>query len=193
VTCPESQQACDAVIMPDAGQSGFCRLFGLDSGDLMDQPVDPFPSQGLWFESVPFGVAVCTDHSEGLHGRINHMTIGVRSLARELMMVVRMLEGKVLVFPERGKCSAQWALQRLKEQARILCLEETNCRCQRDHIYSARFQIPIVPRQHRVLLSEPTSSPLPSFDFNLDARAVPSHKPFDPAGSWRFRNGEPQH
>jgi hypothetical protein len=121
----EFRWACDAALVTSAGRFGVCRLFRPDLGDLMDQSVDLFTSQGLWSRREAFGVAAGTNHSQGLHGRINHKTAGGRSLACKEMMAVVILDRKVAVFLRRkGDLLLPWALRRLKEQARTHRYEE---------------------------------------------------------------------
>jgi hypothetical protein len=83
----------------------------------MDHSIDPFASQALRSERRAFGVAACTDHSDELHGRVNHNTAGVPTIGRKLMMVVPTLERKLIIFREKWRCSAWRAVRRRREQA----------------------------------------------------------------------------
>jgi hypothetical protein len=54
------------------------------------------------------------------------------------------------------------------------------------------FQIPNFPCEHTAFLADPTLSPLPLSDVNVEACRNPSHTQFDWAGCRAFKNEEPQ-
>jgi ankyrin repeat protein len=138
------------------GVHQFCRFFGLQfepDGHCIELPEDPFVSQALWSGRGSAGVATCSNHSEGSHGRFNGKTSGRLSLVRRLAVVIQMITSKVEKFsPEALNRSARKTFQALEHWASKNPGEacETPCRCGWDHIYACRYQLENFPCRHTI-------------------------------------------
>jgi hypothetical protein len=147
------------------GAQHFCDFFGLSLSEDMNvimNPIDPFLGQALWSNRGSGGVATCTNHSEGFHGRANRKVAGVRCLVRRIATVVDMLIKKHQQFSlAKVNRSPKALLEKLVKSARLEQLNGSLKTYTRDHgcpehcgwdiIYSRRFMIPNFPCRHMAL------------------------------------------
>jgi hypothetical protein len=145
----------------------FSRTFGFtvapDSVVSIVTP-DPFESQALWGTRGDDGVSTCSNHIEGLHGRLNHSVAARRVLAlhRRFQCIVDHLTIKTQetrLFMLRSPRRKWDELVRLaKEQKQNP--ERKECDCGWGRVYSQRFGIPEFPCVHTIL-SRPPFDPAP--------------------------------
>jgi hypothetical protein len=86
----------------------FVTIFGLIPGSYATEGSIPvvddsiFRSQALWGpRGTHFGVSTCSNHIEGLHGRLNELTSPVRSLLLRLAVVISAIQKSAREWPER--------------------------------------------------------------------------------------------
>jgi hypothetical protein len=113
----------------EPGARKFCKISGVTTPaptDLTSMPtidLDVFRKRAQWGTRGASGVGTCTNHIEGLHGRLNQATEGQRSILAKLSTIVTLIrEGA------RG-WSAKVARRRRKtNKDLILAAERNECR-----------------------------------------------------------------
>jgi hypothetical protein len=159
ITIVDFQIGCREGAITSKGARHFCELFGLSLSEENQVTVndsDPFLTQALWSHRGSLGVATCTNHSEGFHGRANRKVAGVRCLIRRIAIVIDMLNNKHDHFSlSKINRSAKVMLSALSESAKMdqrEPIDTTRCpeNCGWDHIYARRFMIPNFPCRHTV-------------------------------------------
>jgi hypothetical protein len=173
------------------GAERFCRLFGfavLPDGHCVSEAEDPFEAGALWGERGAMGVAACTNHVEGLHGRLNAATANVRSVARRLKSVVEVLCQKAKQFQADAHRSAKRTLAQLVAEAQQRGCNFTECECGWSSVYSHRFGIDGFPcvhtcQQHPVDFAAHTP---PDLRLNFDATIRPPVCMDDDGTTWGF-------
>jgi hypothetical protein len=160
-TIIDFQIGCQEMAINANGASRFCELFGLSldkDNQVTEASVDPFRAQALWSARGRDGVATCTNHSEGFHGRANRKVAGVQCLTRRIAIVIDMLTKKhQQLSVAKMNRSAKAMLVTLTESAKREHIEQVSgsegCpyHCGWDRIYQRRFGIPGFPCRHTVL------------------------------------------
>jgi ankyrin repeat protein len=136
----------------DEAQKKFCELFGLavlEDGKVVEADANRFREQALWGSRKTHGVAACTNHVEGFHGRLNEIVKRRRLLVRRIWLLVLALRKKASRFHLNVSRSAHATLKKLQEQG-AAGDPRPNCECGWSDIYSARFGIPDFPCKHMV-------------------------------------------
>jgi hypothetical protein len=160
------------------GQQRFCDLFGLTvttDGTVVETDPDRFRGQALWGTRRDDGVAACTNHVEGLHGRLNAVVKPRRLLVRRMWLLVLALRKKASRFHLNVSRSAKATLKRLQEQGAIVTARP-NCGCGWGAVYAARFQIPDFPCVHSVHARTPVVPVVESLDLQWNSpRSITVH------------------
>jgi hypothetical protein len=161
ITIIDFQIGCQEGVINANGASHFCELFGLSldrDNHVSEESVDPFITQALWSERGDRGVATCTNHSEGFHGRANRKVAGLRCLTRRIATVIDMLTKKHQQFSvaklNRSANTKFLALTKSVKRARVESVSPSEgCpyHCGWDRIYANRFKIQHFPCRHTVL------------------------------------------
>jgi hypothetical protein len=166
ITIVDFRIGCEQGAVSSAGARHSCELFGLslnqDMTHVTMNGIDPFRMQALWSERGSRGVATCTNHSEGSHGRANRKVAGVRSLIRRMTIVIDMLHKKAQHFcADRVNRSPKAVITKLTQSAKkqegvktSLIPNECPERCGWGTISANRFMIPNFPCQHTALHRE---------------------------------------
>jgi hypothetical protein len=143
----------ESAITPEGAQQ-FCRFFGLEidrNGHCIELRDDPFVPQALWSSRGDRGVATCSNHCEGSHGRLNRKTSGKLSLLRRLAIVIDFINAKAEKFtPDAVNRSARQTLYGLQIWANDhpdkAC--RSPCPCGWDRIDAHRYQLANFPCRH---------------------------------------------
>jgi hypothetical protein len=133
------------------GTDCFCRTFGftvLINGSCVRSPDDPFEAEALWGERGRAGVSACTNHVEGLHGRLNQATDEVRLISRRLKRMVEVLWQKADRFSRDADRSAKRKFTQMVAKAKSQGYDCTECECGWNIVYAHRFGIDDFPCVH---------------------------------------------
>jgi hypothetical protein len=150
------------------GQQRFCDLFGLtvmEDGKVVEVNPNRFPEQALWGTRMNDGVAACTNHVEGLHGRLNAIVKPRRLFVRRIWLLVLALRKKASRFHLNVSRSAKTTLKKLQEEGAIVN-PRSDCECGWSAVYAARFQIPDFPCIHTVHGRTPVVPVVESLDLH---------------------------
>jgi hypothetical protein len=161
ITIIDFQIGCNEMAINANGAYRFCELFGLSmdkDNRVTEEAVDPFQAPALWSVRGAQGVATCTNHSEGFHGRANRKVAGIQCLVRRIATVIDLLTKKHQQFsvPKMNR-SAKAMIVKLTESAKRERIEPVSDRsgcpfnCGWDRVYANRFRIPNFPCRHTVL------------------------------------------
>jgi hypothetical protein len=161
ITILDFQIGCQEDAINAKGASRFRKLFGLSldkDNRIIEDSVDPFRAQALWSDRGDRGVATCTNHSEGFHGRANRKVASVRHLNRRIAMLIDMLTKKhqhfsVATMNRSAKAMFATLTESAERGGLPIVSGSTGCpyHCGWDVIYANRFKIPHFPCRHTVL------------------------------------------
>jgi hypothetical protein len=160
---------CRMSLITDQGKTKFCRLFGIgEIGETGLPALDAtvFEKQALWGErGTVFGVATCTNHIEGLHGRINQATRTQRNLVNRIATIVEIITKSAQNWADRVQRCRSKNRDRLAAQAESHGFTSGECQdpeCDRGRILSRRLDQPF-PCVHVVSVTTFSPSPLAQF------------------------------
>jgi hypothetical protein len=159
-TLSDFAAACRAGEVTAKAQTKFASIFGV----VLPLPIDPcmipevrrgkFIQQALWGPRGERGVSACSNHAEGLHGRLNRVTSPHRSTLGRLAAVLQILKKKVMKFPQSAmKAQHRIATDLMKSAKELHYSETTECpgaMCDHGTLLSRRFGSPL-PCIHTVL------------------------------------------
>lgn len=132
------------------GRGKFAELFGLDLNDWnMDtRPfcnVDVFARQAFWGERGALGVSSCSNHLEGLHGRLNRRVSGMKNWPRRFAEVLDALQSSARAWPEKVRKAQLRAKTQLLEIAAKHSFTYSECplgaNCDHGALLSRRFGV----------------------------------------------------
>jgi hypothetical protein len=160
------------------GKRIFCRTFGFTkcaSGWSVTLNPDPVEAQALWSERGRAGVSACTNHVEGLHGRLNKATAEVRLISRRLKCMVEVLWQKANRFSADAHRSAKRKYAEMIAIAKAHGYERAECDCGWNIVYEQRFGIDGFPCIH-TCQEHPVDFRLqnpPNLEFSFDQTSRP--------------------
>jgi hypothetical protein len=146
-------------IISAAGAQKFAKVFGLHwpsgHGPDPDPTVVPFldetfAAQALWGERGRLGVATCTNHVEGLHGRLNHAADDHLALWRKLATITEILKKGAKKWEKKISRSQKAALQELITRSNKQEVRHVVCpvaECDHGYIMSQRYAM-VAPCVH---------------------------------------------
>jgi hypothetical protein len=190
-TLSDFRLACTTSLITSKAQKKFRRMFGIPAAPApaSEVDIDLVRLHALWGKrGIEDGVASCTNHIEGLHGRLNATTANLRNPARRLSMIIQRIR----------LSAAHWAVRVEKARAKIVKeltpVDEgkervDQCespRCDKGSILSQRYEMELPCRHMNPL--KPSSSMKP-VQFDLTDEREPTFSVRDAAGDervWSF-------
>jgi hypothetical protein len=178
-----------------AGAQKFAKVFGLHwpsgTGARPGQMVIPeidhtFAAQALWGERGQLGVATCTNHVEGLHGRLNHATSDLRHPLRKLATVTDILKTSAGKWERKIRKSQQTALKKLSRESQKQKTRYDVCpfdSCDKGEIMSRRHAM-VASCVHITWDASQTVQSSAPTGLRIDLSGHPRIEVFDYQGSW---------
>jgi hypothetical protein len=164
---------CSNGLITVAARTKFQARFGLGTGSTVD--VSVFARQALWGErGARFGVSTCTNHVEGLHGRLNDATRDLVNLHTKLAKIIEILRNSAGNWAKRVGKARHKALTQLAAAAARHHPEDGVCRipdCDHGKILSRRYDMEF-PCVH-VAREVPDAISLTPRQFDLDETGEP--------------------
>jgi hypothetical protein len=157
---------CREGLITEKGKRKFCRIFGVSFTDdaAATDPiisVECFESQALWGERGRLGVACCTNHIEGLHGRLNQKAKPYRNVTRKFKKITDVITASADKWAQKVTMGRREAIRRLKRmlETRSLGEVESPCGvlCDQGAILSARLgmEIPCIHTASQTAIGMP--------------------------------------
>jgi hypothetical protein len=138
--------ACSLQRITQKAQAKFRRIFGI--GPEAEPPLTVNMTlvrcHALWGErGLHYGVASCTNHVEGLHGRLNAATASFQNPERRLAIIIDMIRQSAATWAQRVGKSRGKALKKVAEMAKreIHVARCESPRCDKGAILSHRYEI----------------------------------------------------
>jgi hypothetical protein len=173
-TVSDFHAGCSQGFITASAKTKFQLLFGLGSGSTVD--VSIFRRQALWGDrGVHFGVSTCTNHIEGLHGRLNASTRSAVSLHSRFAKIVEIIRSSAGDWAKRVGKARHKALRQLAERAARHCAGDGVCNfpdCDKGIIMSRRYEL-VFPCVH-VIRPIPDRVALMPLQFDLGETGEPS-------------------
>jgi hypothetical protein len=153
-TLSDFMAGCEAGEITDAGREKFADIFGIrlplpsDSGALPEMRGNTFEAQALWGVRGAKGVGTCSNHIEGLHGRLNSAARSHRTPLGRLAAVLHLLKAKAEQWPKKVAKSQRRIGAQLIKSAReqghsaasvCPCSGDSAALCDQGFILSRRF------------------------------------------------------
>jgi hypothetical protein len=182
---------CREGLVTDKAKRKFCRIFGVSFTDDA-AATDPIPSrecfesQALWGERGPLGVACCTNHIEGLHGRLNQQARPYRNVTRKFQRITEVIRLSAEAWAKKVTTGRQEAIRHLKATLETRGLGEVKSPCgelcDQGAILSARLgmAIPCIHAVSQEAIEMPpiTQFALPKTGSDVQTRNFEGNWPF---------------
>jgi hypothetical protein len=171
-------------------------LVQLHGNKCLSTSVKVFKAQALWGErGIDFGVASCTNHIEGLHGRVNRRVLNLRILIRRFALITSAIVKSAASWSQKVERGWNTTKKKLKVIAEKNELTFDDCpewaHCDRGRILSRRLGRP-VPCVH--IISKGGWPEHPSLtQFNLFMTGEPDIGFTDFEGQWTPASGKKSH
>jgi hypothetical protein len=171
----------------------FRSIFGISADGRVELRV--FRAQALWGErGRGYGVSTCTNHIEGLHGRLNAVTRGMASPAKRLGRIVQIITASAGDWSERVAKGRHKALLRQAERAARESASDDQCHrpeCDGGLIFAKRYDMEQFPCPH-IQVEVPKLEDLRPEQFELNDSGAPvivaqTHNPEGPAWTLPIR------
>jgi hypothetical protein len=167
----------------------FSRLFGysVDNSTRQVTITNPqaFGTEALWGARGAMGVSSCTNHVEGLHGRLNGATSHTHDLPRRLKAVIDLLFRKARHFARDMHRSAKRKLRDLKAIAAREGYNADTCDCGWGSIYAKRFGLPNFPCVHTCATEIP-EFPTVTIHWDMQGQVQPPERRDYTGAPWRL-------
>jgi hypothetical protein len=184
--------ACHAGEVTQRAERKFAQIFGIVLPLSSNPHVLPittagkFLHQALWSARGTAGVSACSNHAEGLHGRLNAVTASHRSAITRLASILQLLQKKVQEYPKKVAKSRHRILADLQKTAKKFHYTQlTDCPsgdvCDHGAILSRRFGCEL-PCLHTALHQR--NIPVPETVPDVNMRGGTDTRATMYAGSW---------